>query len=72
MNIEKIRQMHSKEGFLRRYCELLHGRTPRLAYETAETEYETVFAERKYASYDSFKVVFRRWHKHRRVVVTNF
>jgi hypothetical protein len=58
----KVRRLYAFRGYFERFFELLQENTTSLqAYEALEREYYDVFGENRYSSYETFKVMRRRY-----------
>lgn len=59
-----ILKLHTKQGFIERYYNLLQDYpTNEQAYEAAERQHSNYFGQRRYSDYDSFRVILSRYNK---------
>lgn len=60
--MSNVKRLYSFIGYFERFYELLHDhRTGIAAYEALEREFYELFGDNKYSSYESFKVMKRRY-----------
>jgi hypothetical protein len=61
METNLMRELSTVNGFIARYLQhLTTSDTQVAAYEITEKEYESIFNRRRYADYNSFRVVKNR------------
>lgn len=58
---DSVLKLMTKEGFMELFWQkVVSGKTYKRAYEEMEEEHFGIFGKRKYASYESFKVILYR------------
>lgn len=58
---KEVTDLLTIEGFMNKFYQYLQDKSNSEAYEDTEKEYEKYFRKRRFASYEVFKVIKRRY-----------